>query len=250
MIARRCLTAVLLLAGVTGAAAAPLDVTGTWSPKYWTLRISLRQQGDQVWGFGGAKDFWFRGRWDGDRLLLVSTNFNPARKGTCTPRGLFALSGKTVTSLDALWVRDPQKPLRGPWARLSPDPGQATDYPYAQELTQCGFLRTYELSFATASDQLQGTDWPLLAAVADVLKKNAGQKIEVSGHTDSTGDAKKNQELSERRAASVKNILVERYGADAQRITTKGWGASQPIADNQSVDGKALNRRVEIVVSH
>lgn len=88
--------------------------------------------------------------------------------------------------------------------------------------------------------------------MAELLKKNSGQKIQVSGHTDSTGDAGKNQELSERRAATVKTVkkvLMEKYGADAARIAVKGLGASQPVADNQTEDGHALNRRVEIAVS-
>jgi OmpA-OmpF porin, OOP family len=94
-----------------------------------------------------------------------------------------------------------------------------------------------------------GTDWPILAAVAEVLKGDPALKIEVSGHTDSTGEAKKNRELSERRAAAVKRALVEKYGADGARITAKGWGAEQPIQDNATEDGRAFNRRVEIVAS-
>jgi len=179
----------------------------------------------------------------------VATNFTPQRKGTCQPRGLFAIKGKVVSSLDSVWIRDPQKPAQGPRTRISPDGGERVEYPYAQELEHCGSLRTYELSFASASDQLQGTDWPLLAAVADVLKKNAAQRIEIVGHTDATGDAKSNQELSERRAASVKKVLVDRYGAAEERIAVKGAGATQPVAGNETEDGKALNRRVEILLA-
>jgi OOP family OmpA-OmpF porin len=54
-------------------------------------------------------------------------------------------------------------------------------------------------------------------------------KIQVAGHTDSVGDAAKNKDLSERRAATVKKALVDKYGADVARITTKGWGAEQPV---------------------
>ena len=74
-------------------------------------------------------------------------------------------------------------------------------------------------------------------------------KVQVAGHTDNVGDAAKNQELSERRAGTVKKVLVEKYGADAARIATKGWGAEQPVAENGSDDGRALNRRVEIVLA-
>ena len=242
------LLATLLLSAAV-ADAAPINLTGTWQPKYWTLKIALHQDGDRVWGHGGAKDFWFRGHWDGSRLLLVANNFEEKRKNTCKPRGVFSIRGTNVSSVDTLWWQaDTGRTVKGPWVRLSPDAGEAAPYPYATELTYCGSLRTYELAFATNADKLQGADWPILAAVADVLKSNPSLKIEVSGHTDSTGDAKKNQELSERRAAAVKQVLVEKYGADGARIATKGWGAEQPIQDNTTEDGRALNRRVEIVL--
>jgi len=64
-----------------------------------------------------------------------------------------------------------------------------------------------------------------------------------------SGDAKSNQELSERRAASVKKVLVDRYGAAEDRVVIKGAGVTQPVAGNESEDGKALNRRVEILLA-
>ena len=242
------LTALVLSAAAAGAA--PINLTGTWQPKYWTIKIPLHQEGDRVWGYGGAKDFWFRGHWEGNRLLLVANNFEEKRKNTCKPRGVFILSGTNVSSVNSLWWQaDTGRTLKGPWTRISPDAGEAVPYPYAMELTYCGSLRTYELAFATGSDKMQGTGWPILAAVADVLKNDPSAKIEVSGHTDSTGDAKKNQELSERRALAVKQVLVDKYGADGARVATKGWGAEQPIQDNTTEDGRTLNRRVEIVLS-
>jgi outer membrane protein OmpA-like peptidoglycan-associated protein len=241
--------AVLLCAASSGTYAAPLNLTGTWQPKYWTLKISLHQDGDRVWGTGGAKDFWFRGAWDGKRYVIVANNFDPKRAGACKPRGVFTLTGTTVANLSTLWKQPEGRQLKGPWTRQSPDPGPAVDYPYATELNFCGVLQTYELVFGSASDQLQGGDWPILAAVAEMLKKNASLKIQVAGHTDAVGDAARNQQLSERRAATVKKALAEKYGADAARIATKGWGADQPIEDNKTEDGRALNRRVEITVA-
>jgi outer membrane protein OmpA-like peptidoglycan-associated protein len=55
--------------------------------------------------------------------------------------------------------------------------------------------------------------------------------------------------MSGRRAAAVKQVLVAKYGADAARITVKGWAAEQPIQDNSSPEGRALNRRLEIVLA-
>lgn len=233
---------------VPAPARAQVNVTGTWQPKIWTLRISLRQEGNRVWGYGGQKDFWFRGQWDGDRLVLVVNNFQEKRKNACQPRGVFTLSGKTVSMLNSVWFQsDTGRTLKGPWTRISPDPGEPTEYPYATELMYCGTLQTYELAFASGSDTLQGSDWPILAAVAGLMKQDASLKIDIAGHTDSTGDATANQALSERRAAAVKQALTATYGADAARITTKGWGAEQPIQDNATPDGRAMNRRVEIV---
>jgi outer membrane protein OmpA-like peptidoglycan-associated protein len=231
-------------------ARAQVNVTGTWAPSNWTLKIALTQDGTQVWGHGGAKDFWFRGRWDGGRLMLVATNFSEQRKGKCVARGVITLAGKTVTALDSQWWQaDSGRTLKGRWVRQSPDAGEKVAYPYAMELTMCGMLRTYDLAFATGSDKLDGADWPILAAVSEALKQNAAMKIEVAGHTDNTGDAAANQALSERRAAAVKQIMVTKYGADAARIATKGWGADQPVQENTTADGRALNRRVEIVLS-
>lgn len=231
-------------------ARAQVNVSGTWQPKNWSLKISLRQDGSEVTGYGGQKDFWFRGRWDGGRLVLVANNFQERRKDACKPRGVFVLSGTNVSTLDAVWWQaDTGRTVKGPWIRLSPDAGEAAPYPYAMELAYCGSLRTYELAFASGADTLQGSDWPILAAVSEVLKQNPSFRIEVAGHTDATGDATANQALSERRAAAVKQALVNRHGADAARITVKGWGAEQPIEDNTTAEGRALNRRVEIVLA-
>ena len=233
----------------TALTAAPLNLTGTWTMKYWTIRPSLHQEGDLVWGHGGAKDFWFRGHWDGSRLLLVVNNFKEGRKGACVPRGVIAIGGTTLSALQTTWYRPDGKPAKGPWVRASADAGERVEYPYAMELEYCGMLRTYELAFASGSDKLSGTDWPILRAVAELLKSSATAKIQVGGHTDSTGDATKNRALSDARAAAVKDVLVSRYGADGSRITTKGWGAEQPVEDNATDEGRALNRRVEIVLA-
>jgi outer membrane protein OmpA-like peptidoglycan-associated protein len=87
-----------------------------------------------------------------------------------------------------------------------------------------------------------------LNEVADALtKSNPDSKIVVEGHTDSQGKASFNQELSVARATSVRNYLVSR-GMAADRISAQGMGSSKPIASNNSAEGRAENRRVEIVV--
>lgn len=83
-----------------------------------------------------------------------------------------------------------------------------------------------------------------LIRVAEILKKR-NLKVEISGHTDSSGDPKKNQVLSRQRAESVRTFLINQ-GCDASLLVAKGYGANRPIADNVTVEGKQLNRRVEL----
>ncbi len=85
---------------------------------------------------------------------------------------------------------------------------------------------------------------PELKRVAGILKSQ-GLKVEIRGHTDNVGDAAKNQVLSENRAKAVKEFLVKE-GYDDALLTTKGYGATKPIADNNTDAGRAKNRRVEL----
>jgi outer membrane protein OmpA-like peptidoglycan-associated protein len=82
---------------------------------------------------------------------------------------------------------------------------------------------------------------------AQMLKRYPDRGIEVSGYTDSTENDTRNRRLSERRAEAVKEILVE-SGVSASRITTAGYGAANPVASNATAEGRAQNRRVEIVL--
>ena len=86
-----------------------------------------------------------------------------------------------------------------------------------------------------------------LSEVADVLKDQPDRNIIVEGHTDSTGTPAKNDPLSLARAEEVKQFLVSR-GVPAMRISARGFGASHPVASNDSPEGRANNRRVEIVI--
>jgi outer membrane protein OmpA-like peptidoglycan-associated protein len=87
-----------------------------------------------------------------------------------------------------------------------------------------------------------------LAKVAGILLAYPGLTIEVDGHTDSVGSDEFNQTLSEQRAASVRDYLVQQ-GVSANAVTAKGFGKTQPIASNDSSAGRLMNRRVELVVS-
>ena len=102
--------------------------------------------------------------------------------------------------------------------------------------------------FASAKSDLLPAAQANLAQVAEALSKSdPDSKITVAGYTDSQGGLSYNQDLSQRRAESVRAFLVS-HGVAPDRITAQGFGPAQPIADNASPEGRADNRRVEIVV--
>ena len=80
-----------------------------------------------------------------------------------------------------------------------------------------------------------------------ILKCYPTMTIQLEGHTDSTGDPEANKKLSVDRAEAVKGLLVA-GGVDGSRITTAGWGQEKPIASNDTEEGKAKNRRTELIV--
>jgi OOP family OmpA-OmpF porin len=84
-----------------------------------------------------------------------------------------------------------------------------------------------------------------IAKVADFMKKYPKATGTIEGHTDNTGKAAMNQGLSQRRAESVKNYLVQKFGIDPARLSAKGYGMTRPIADNRTIAGRAKNRRIE-----
>ena len=105
---------------------------------------------------------------------------------------------------------------------------------------------TQQIHFEFDKDKIRSESFPILDAVADVLKTNPNIKIDVQGHTDNKGGAEYNKKLSDRRAASVKKYLVGR-GVEASRLVSHGYGAEQPVVPNTTDQNRALNRRVQFV---
>jgi outer membrane protein OmpA-like peptidoglycan-associated protein len=105
----------------------------------------------------------------------------------------------------------------------------------------------YGIYFAFGSDVLRPESDLVLQEVADVLKKHPDWKLRIEGHTDNVGGGgAANLDLSRRRAAAVKAALVARYAVASERLETGGFGAGQPKETNDTVEGRARNRRVEL----
>ncbi|MDG2307286.1 MAG: OmpA family protein [Candidatus Binatia bacterium] len=105
-------------------------------------------------------------------------------------------------------------------------------------------LRGVHFDFDKASLRPEGE--PILAAAAKILNEDSNLQVEVQGYTDGVGSAEYNIGLSDRRAATVKDYLVSQ-GVAASRLTTRGFGKADPVATNETDEGRAQNRRVELV---
>ncbi|MEE4254657.1 MAG: outer membrane beta-barrel domain-containing protein [Desulfuromusa sp.] len=110
----------------------------------------------------------------------------------------------------------------------------------------CPTTLTLHINFGRDSSKVGPEYDSEIAKAAQCINEYPGNVVFIYGHTDSDGAAAYNQKLSEQRAAAVKNRLVERFDIAADRMSTKGFGEDQPVADNKTAAGKALNRRVEV----
>ncbi|MBX3242534.1 MAG: OmpA family protein [Chitinophagaceae bacterium] len=99
--------------------------------------------------------------------------------------------------------------------------------------------------FATGSSKLLAKSNASLNEVVKILQEDANLKLDIEGHTDNTGNADKNQVLSEQRAKSVLDYLISK-GVDPSRLVSAGFGQDQPVADNKTAAGRAQNRRVDL----
>jgi len=104
------------------------------------------------------------------------------------------------------------------------------------------------VTFATDSAQISPAFQGTLDQVATTITEYQDTRVQVAGHTDSTGSESYNQQLSQRRAQAVADYLASR-GVATTRITTIGHGETQPVASNETAEGRQQNRRVEIILS-
>ena len=101
------------------------------------------------------------------------------------------------------------------------------------------------VNFASDSAEVPESMAPFLkTAAADLKQLKAGHVLEIAGYTDNTGDAALNLALSQKRAEAVREALIK-YGADADMLVAKGYGAADPVASNDSPEGRERNRRIE-----
>jgi outer membrane protein OmpA-like peptidoglycan-associated protein len=127
----------------------------------------------------------------------------------------------------------------------SPTPGGVS--PLEQALSQHHRVQVYDIYFSFNSDGIRDESERSLREIGQILQRHPEWKLSIEGHTDGIASQTFNVDLSRRRAAAVKQALITRYGIASTRLTTAGYGKSRPIDTNDTPEGRARNRRVELV---
>ena len=117
----------------------------------------------------------------------------------------------------------------------------------AQDISTTGKVAIYGIYFDFNKADVKPESDPTLKEIAALLKQNSKLNLYVVGHTDNVGSLSANMDLSERRAEAVVQALVSKHGVDAKRLKAQGVGPLCPIASNKTEEGRAKNRRVELV---
>jgi outer membrane protein OmpA-like peptidoglycan-associated protein len=116
-----------------------------------------------------------------------------------------------------------------------------------QALAKAGKVDVYSIYFSFNSDVIREESEPTLRDIAEVMNRHPDWRLAVNGHTDGIGGDQANLDLSKRRSAAVKDALVRRYAIGGARLAASGFGKSQPKDTNDTIEGRAHNRRVELI---
>lgn len=221
---------------------APL--AGTYSTNYGLIQFD--QSGNVVKGCYYQGSGVFNGTSDGRVALLEWRQNQGQRVGTAlmipTARG---------DAINGFWYQDGN--LAGSWYGNRAKPGEdaqcnldAKKSTFAVDMAQTGRVITYGILFDTASDKIKPESEPALTEVLNFLNAQPTVSLGIEGHTDAQGSDTYNLDLSQRRAQSVVSWLTS-HGIVATRLTAMGYGKTKAVSDNATPQGRALNRRVELV---
>jgi outer membrane protein OmpA-like peptidoglycan-associated protein len=155
------------------------------------------------------------------------------------------------------FLDDPGNPLALKWTTGSPTgtlqvvqityvAAQAAA-PIEDALKQSGRVEIHGIYFDFGSATIKPESEPVLKDIAETLAKNPAWKLSVEGHTDNVGGDAANLDLSKRRADAVRQALTSTYRVDGSRLSATGFGAGKPKESNETAEGRARNRRVELV---
>ncbi|HEX3067348.1 MAG TPA: OmpA family protein [Thermoanaerobaculia bacterium] len=223
------------------------NASGTYATNFGNFH--LKQEGTSVTGCYEHAGGLLTGGIEG-RIMKFTWTEVPGKKGPAIM--VFDPSGQQMFGL--WWYDSDSQGAGSDWngKKISSDigscphwAGSGAEATMEKELEHAGRTRVYGINFDTSSDVIRDESKPTIDKMAAMLKAKPDWKLTIEGHTDSSGGDAQNLPLSQRRADSVKSYLVN-AGIAADRLTTKGFGASQPLAGNETATGRAQNRRVEL----
>ena len=225
------------------------DNSGTFSSSYGDFHI--QQIGITVTGCymyeGGLIE---NGGFDGRVLRFTWSSGSPGSRDGGPAIIVFTDDGKSFVG--HFWHGTSTNAVRWNGTRISKDVGSCphwkpgTGNQVEQQLKSEGRARLYGILFDTDSDHIKDESKTALDSLLAAAHNQPTWSFSIEGHTDNVGGDAHNQTLSEKRAAAVKAYLMK-AGIDEKRLTTKGFGASKPVASNDTSLGRSENRRVEIV---
>jgi outer membrane protein OmpA-like peptidoglycan-associated protein len=217
-----------------------VDVTGIYQTNFGPMRVE--QDGTKILGCYDHSEGELSGNLNG-RVM----QFEWREKGKRSGPAIMVLSMKG-DALNGFWYENGQR--QGEWSgQKGGNPPQcktAQSGGIAEKLASTGKVELYGIYFDSNSATLKPESEKTLNEILAVLQAQSALKLLIAGHTDSTNTDAYNLKLSQQRAEAVVAWLVKR-GVVASRLTAKGFGKSQPVADNATAAGRALNRRVELV---
>ncbi|MDP7149856.1 MAG: OmpA family protein [Paracoccaceae bacterium] len=216
------------------------DLSGNFSTNFRDMRLSM-SGADVV----GCYD-WQQGTLSGDtdgRIFRFQWTEVPEQIGT----SVMAISGDG-NRFNGFFYENGE--MQGIWwgqRNLEGEPECQLDTNNVEDaLSGTSRAVLYGIHFDFDSDRLKSSALPTLMLLREALADNSDWTIEIEGHTDSAGSDAYNLELSNRRAASVRQWLIDN-GISGDRLSAKGFGESRPVSGNETATGRSLNRRVEVV---
>ena len=169
----------------------------------------------------------------------------------CIHARVDAGSGSLRRTADLYVLDDPDNPIILRWRDETRNSRiLKLDFPAAsieRELTERRSTDVYGIYFGFASATIRPESERVLKEIADALLRNPAWKLRIEGHTDGLGNDAANLDLSKRRSAAVRAALVSRFKIDGGRLLAEGKGEVEPKASNDTADGRAQNRRVELI---
>jgi OOP family OmpA-OmpF porin len=213
-------------------------------------------QADLPWKDGGTKHvegeyhYWDIATRPGTSEIQVYRNFQTAIKNagftidyTMSPDQIVAHKGSTWVFIDSrgdyyYQTIVTEKEMK---QEVTADASSLSD-----DINKSGHVAVYGIRFETGKAAILPDSESVLGEIVKLLQQNPDLKLRVEGHTDNQGNAAANQSISEKRAQAVVAWLTA-HGVEAGRLTAKGWGQTKPVEDNSTDEGRAKNRRVELV---